>query len=41
LIAWIFHLSKHWIFIVFRSTDTFDDLVKPDIFCDLCKERIQ
>jgi hypothetical protein len=23
----IFYLSKRWIFIVFRSTDTFDDLV--------------
>jgi len=23
-----FYLSKHWIFIEFRSTDTFDDLVK-------------
>jgi len=22
-----FYLSKRWIFIVFRSTDTFDDLV--------------
>jgi hypothetical protein len=23
-----FYLSKHWIFIVFCSMDTFDDLVK-------------
>jgi hypothetical protein len=31
-----FYLSKHWVFIVFRSTGTFEDLVKNRVSIVIC-----
>jgi hypothetical protein len=32
----VFYLSKRWVFIVFHSTGTFDDLVKNRVSIVIC-----